>query len=212
MVENRLNCLQEGAHAPLLLRTGGRTGLHLLGASGQPQSEVFRHGRPIHEQRGKSLLVDLVDSHAREGFQSAGFADAREQPRESQSERTQSNPTSPAREVTRRCRGLPASAKRPELGYAGATPCYGNPGGHKRSISDLGADRRCARWRDQGVGASARSRPSCLSSAQNSTGIFGAKISTFWATSSGDRVPGITVATTGWPSGNCSAAVGRRTP
>ena len=34
-VENRLDCLQEGAHAPLVLRTSGRTCLGLAGASGQ---------------------------------------------------------------------------------------------------------------------------------------------------------------------------------
>src|SRR5262245_37257958 len=80
-VENRLDCPQEGAHAPLLLRTLGRTGLYLLGASGQAQREVFRHSRAIDEQRGKSLLVDLVDSDARQRLECVGFPDACEQSR-----------------------------------------------------------------------------------------------------------------------------------
>jgi hypothetical protein len=47
MVENRRHCLQEGAHAPLLLRTSGRICLDLLDASRQAHREVFRHGRAM---------------------------------------------------------------------------------------------------------------------------------------------------------------------
>jgi hypothetical protein len=61
----------------------------------------------------------------------------------------------------------------------------------------FGSVRRAPDLRDQGVGASARSRPSCLSSAQKSGGTSGAKIARFCSTSAGERVPGMTVATAG---------------
>ena len=63
----------------------------------------------------------------------------------------------------------------------------------------------------QGTGASDRNKPSCLSSAQKSAAIAWRNAATLRVTWSGSRAPGITEATDGWPSGNCSAATGSGT-
>ena len=63
-----------------------------------------------------------------------------------------------------------------------------------------------------GVGASSSIRPSDLSSRHKSLGIGVCNMRKFSASSAGLRVPGITLATHGWCSGNCSAAAFNGTP
>jgi hypothetical protein len=57
-----------------------------------------------------------------------------------------------------------------------------------------------------GTGASIRNSPSCFNSLQNAAGIAWRNAATLRVTCSGSSAPGITAATAGWPSGNCSAA------
>lgn len=58
----------------------------------------------------------------------------------------------------------------------------------------------------RGVGASAGSSRSALSSSQKAAGIGWRKASTLARTCAPSSAPGMTLATDGWPSGNWSAA------
>ena len=62
-----------------------------------------------------------------------------------------------------------------------------------------------------GVGAAASSRPSLLRSLHKAAGIFRFRHARICLNSSAERGPGMTLATTGWASGNCRAAAGSGT-
>ena len=82
------------------------------------------------------------------------------------------------------------------------------------SSLDCGAcvTRDASSYPQWGVGASLRRSPSTFSSVQKAAGISASKLAWFCSISSGERAPGISVATFGWPRGNWSAAVASRTP